>query len=206
MRFLRAPALAVSVLAFCSTASAQTYAPLNCTAPATPISKTLSYSFPGTSRNHVVDIQIAIPTGLPAGVTLPLPAVIWSHGGSSGGNPTKLEDWRTATVEACYVSISIGHNWPDKKLARKICEDVLHVPFPTFCGDPRTKTYKLLNLTKPYDIAEVIDHIMANHADEIDINKIAVAGHSFGAFTALAKLEVSRQLLEVQELHQSHHL
>ncbi len=160
---------------------AHPYEPLVCTAGA-PTLEVVSYTPPGTTQTRSIEIEIVEPTGLPPEATLPLPTVIWSHGGSGGGTPRAMAEWRTATAEACYASVSIGHAWPDPQIEADICTNLLQLTAGVDCG---AGLYKLLNLLRPYDIAAVIDHLEANHAALFDATRIAVGGHSAGSAGAL---------------------
>lgn len=163
--------------AFGAAAIAQTYTPLSCS-QSQPITETVSYTVPGTSVTRSVTIKIVEPTALPAGVTLPLPTVIWSHGGAGGNNANTLADWRGVTAEACYTSVSIGHTWPQPVVEDAICTDLLDLTSGVDCGEGYQK---LLSLLRPWDIVQTIDYLENNYADLVDITKIAVGGHSAGA-------------------------
>ncbi|MEL7091322.1 MAG: hypothetical protein AAFN94_06265 [Pseudomonadota bacterium] len=165
-------------------ARAQTYTSLSCGLPSPGITDTVPYTVPGTTRMRQLDIAIAEPTGLPAGVTLPLPAVIWSHGGATGGGIGNLADWRAATTEACYVSVTIGHTWPRKKVSKEVCEDVFELADPSFCGT-QAGSVKMLSYLRPHDIAAVITHLENAYPGLVDPTKIVVGGHSGGAGGAM---------------------
>lgn len=173
------------LIGYTTVAVGQTYTPLVCSLPTTTTIETVSYTIPGTATTREVDIRIAEPAGLPAGVSLPLPTVIWSHGGAGGGTPQNLEAWRNATTEACYVSVTIGHAWPETPLNEEICDGLFDLVVPDECGIADDKTYKLLNFIRPHDIAAVMDYLEADYDDLVDETKFAIGGHSAGAGGAM---------------------
>jgi hypothetical protein len=123
-------------------------------------------------------ISFAIRT--PNGLAGPLPVVIWSHGGAQGHpNPlTALSEWGELTARAGYVAVGIAHA-PRSEFARKLLCGALGVSDCT--------TFSYLNWDRPHDISKVIDRLAALNAapgplqGRIDMNKIAVGGHSAGS-------------------------
>ena len=174
-----------ALIGYTTAAVGQTYTHLSCSFTKKTTKETVTYTIPGTATPRNIDIRIAKPAGLPAGVSLPLPTVIWSHGGASGGTPKALQAWRNATTEACYVSVTIGHSWPVTPLNEEICDGLLDLVVPDECGGANDKTYKLLNFIRPHDIAAVMDYLEADYDDLVDQTKFAIGGHSAGAGGAM---------------------
>jgi poly(3-hydroxybutyrate) depolymerase len=124
-----------------------------------------------------IKFLIRQPTGAPA----PMPAVVWSHGGAYGklSPATSMVEWSETTARAGYLTVSIAHTPRDEDSRRHLCGVV-------GITDRRTcKHFKYLNLDRPYDIRAVLDemHRLANGdlRGQIDMERVAVGGHSAGA-------------------------
>jgi hypothetical protein len=124
----------------------------------------------------------------------PMPVVVWSHGGASGQtNPlTALEEWSIAAAEAGYVSVSIAHTprTPDERQA--LCDELGF-------DQAGCETFKFLSYDRPRDIALVIDHLVTASsfpqlAGVMDLNKLAVGGHSAGAGGTLMVAGAPREI------------
>jgi dienelactone hydrolase len=131
-----------------------------------------------------VTIAVEEPLGPDSQPLQNAPAVIWMHGGASGGTPRNLAPWRGVTARACYLSVTVGHAWPDAAQAEADCK-WMGLDYPDSCGLARQGRVKLLNLHRPHDLSAVLDHLLATRAGQIDPSRIAVAGHSAGAGAAL---------------------
>jgi acetyl esterase/lipase len=123
-------------------------------------------------------ISFAIRT--PNGLAGPLPVVIWSHGGAEGHlDPlTALSEWGELTARAGYISVGIAHAPRPTFAVSSLCNAL---------GIPDCTTFKYLNWDRPHDISKVIDRLAAINAaagplqGRINMNKIAVGGHSAGS-------------------------
>lgn len=125
---------------------------------------------------RTIEFAIRKPDGAP----IPMPVVIWSHGGPHGKtNPlTSMVEWSNTTAEAGYLTISIAH--APRSDHKRLCQSV-------GINDPGTcELFKYLNWDRPFDISAVIDELerMNQQGDfrgQIGMNHIAVGGHSAGA-------------------------
>ncbi len=180
MRFLSSFFLCVfTLLVTTPTTSAQGYTPLSCTIGSSTL-ETVTYTIPKTATLREIKFRIDIPSGAPEPRDVPLPTVIWSHGGATGGSPNNLAAWRRATTEVCYVSVTIGHSWPEHPLNKEICRDLFGLTDRAGCGTD-TGNIKLLSYVRPFDIAAVMDDLETNYADTVDASKFVIGGHSGGA-------------------------
>jgi hypothetical protein len=130
-----------------------------------------------------VSVLVRVPIGAP----VPLPVVIWSHGGAEGkDNPhNSLSEWSTTTAEAGFLSISVAHTPraapPASDSRLRLCRALV----PPL-NDEQCKLFKYLNWDRPHDIRAVLDELAHMNAQgqlrgQIDMMRIAVGGHSAGA-------------------------
>lgn len=157
------------------------------------ITDTIIYTdIAGLTRS--VRIAIRIPITAP----VPLPVVIWSHGGAEGHtNPAKsMVGWSETTAEAGYLTISIAHS-SRTDTRRLLCNAIMTTVTITETGygwdlrdEDRCEYFKYLNWDRPYDIRAVLDALERMNAQgalqgRIDLAHIAVGGHSSGSSGAL---------------------
>jgi predicted dienelactone hydrolase len=153
------------------------------------ITHTVTYSdIAGAVRS--VPIAIRVPVSAPT----PLPVVIWSHGGASGHiNPANtLSEWSETTAGAGYLTISIAHVPRNKNERWSLCQAIATLPGGRWqLDDQQTCEYfKYLNWDRPHDIRAVLDELAPMNAHGkfqglIDLDHIAVGGHSSGSSGAL---------------------
>jgi predicted dienelactone hydrolase len=132
-------------------------------------------------RNRNVPVKIY----LPAQATHPVPIIIFSHGlgGSRDGYGYLGEYWASHG----YVSVHVQHLGSDSA-----------VWLDSLDGGPMAAMHRAVaNLrnaaNRPLDVSFAIDRLTALNRDtnsplhgRLDLTRIGVAGHSFGAFTTLA--------------------
>ena len=140
-----------------------------------------------------VPIAIRIPLTAPT----PLPVVIWSHGGATGHtNPVKsMVEWSETTAEAGYLTISIAHLprlFTPTDTRTPLCQSIaMQFGSRWDLSDPATcDQFKYLNWDRPHDIRAVLDELERVNAQGrlqglIDLDHIAVGGHSSGSSGAL---------------------
>jgi dienelactone hydrolase len=140
------------------------------------------------------DVPIAIrwPRGKPG----PLPVVIWVHGGGEGhSNPmTSMEEWSTVTAEAGYLSIAGAHELREGKSRDQLCMALGISP----AGCPE---FQPLDWDRPKDVSAIIDELVKPNAQspwrgQIDVNRIAVGGHSAGSAATLTLAGARRLLVD----------
>jgi predicted dienelactone hydrolase len=130
------------------------------------------------SRDRTVPVRIYYP----AQGAGPFPVIVFSHGlgGSRDGYRYLGERWASRG----YVSVHPQHPGSDKEVLRSL------TPFRAMqraAADPRNA------LDRPKDISFVIDQLATLNGKagfplkgKLDLGRIGVGGHSFGAYTALA--------------------
>jgi hypothetical protein len=125
---------------------------------------------------------IAFAIRKPIGAPIPMPVVIWSHGGAEGkDNPlNSMVNWSETTAEAGYLTISIAHTPRTDFEREQLCQSI-GINDPNACA-----LFKHLNWDRPYDISAVINELERTNqqgdlSGQIDIERIAVGGHSAGA-------------------------
>ena len=136
-------------------------------------------SWKDKARDRVVPVNIYAPDA--AKLPGPLPVVILSHGlgGSKDANLIYLAKHLAASG---YIAVTVTHAGSDTEVGLKGGREGLLKALV----DPDN----LLN--RPADISFVIDRMTAKDQDHpllkgrVDAQRIGVAGHSFGAYTALA--------------------
>jgi dienelactone hydrolase len=140
------------------------------------------------------DVPIAIRR--PTGKAGPLPVVIWVHGGGEGhSNPvTSMEEWSTATAEAGYLSIAGAHDLREGKSRDQLCM-ALGIPL-TGCVE-----FQPLDWDRPKDVSAIIDELVKLNAQgpwrgQIDIDRIAVGGHSAGSAATMTVAGARRLRLD----------
>ena len=157
------------------------YFPANQTTFQTVTNQTTYTDNAGLQRT--VAVAIRIPTGAPN----PMPVVIWSHGGATGKTDplNSMVEWSETTAEAGYLTISIAHTPRTDQERQQLCQSI-------GINDPATcEVFKHLNWDRPFDVRAVIDALVQMNQQgefrgKIDVEHIAVGGHSAGAGGALS--------------------
>lgn len=128
-------------------------------------------------RNRSLSVQVRLPSDAPGA----RPVVVFSHGGGprsecSFGNP----EWGESLATAGYVVIHIAHSLSaaDRDTA---CAAV---------GVPNCDQTTAMLYLRPGDVSAVITQIPTlitqyGLSGRVDASRLGVAGHSFGAYTAM---------------------
>lgn len=140
--------------------------------------KTLKTVWHDEARDRDVPVKLYFPA--PAGK---YPVIIFSHG--LGGTCDGYEYLGTSWAENGYVSVHIQHKGSDDAVWRGKANPMQEMK-------KAAMDLKSI-LDRPKDVSFAIDQIGKLNKDEkseikgfCDMDKIGVAGHSFGAYTALA--------------------
>ncbi len=132
------------------------------------------------ARNRVVPVKIYLPPKLTT--ESPAPVVFFSHGlgGSREGYSTTANYW----AEHGYVVIVLQHAGSDSGLWKDQTN-----PITNMLAAMNVENY----MHRVKDVTFAIDYLIAlNHkpahmlSGKVDVEKIAMAGHSFGSHTTLA--------------------
>jgi acetyl esterase/lipase len=122
----------------------------------------------------------------PIGAPLPMPTMVWSHGGADGKSSpaTSMVEWSETTARAGYFTISIAHGPREPGSRRRLCNAI------GITDDATCTVFKYLNWDRPHDIRAVLDELRVlasgEFASQIDVERTAVGGHSAGSGGALA--------------------
>jgi len=134
-------------------------------------------------RERTINIMVRQPD-----ISLsPLPVVVWSHGGAEGQTNarTALKEWSELTARSGYLTVSIAHTPRNPGERSDLC-NALGIANVADC-----EVFKYLNWDRPHDIKEVLAELRRQNAQgdfrgRIDLNRIAVGGHSAGSGAALS--------------------
>jgi predicted dienelactone hydrolase len=135
-----------------------------------------------TKRARMVPVRIYYPAAKQG----PLPVVIFSHGlgGDRNGYSYLGQYWASCG----YVSVHLQHSGTDSDIWQN-AGNIIEMALAT-----KKAVTDLRNaINRPLDVSFAIDRLTQLNGNpkallhrKIDINRIAVAGHSFGGFTSLA--------------------
>jgi predicted dienelactone hydrolase len=136
----------------------------------------------GEWRDAARDRTIPVRIYYPAQGAGPFPVIVFSHGlgGSRDGYRYLGERWASRG----YVSVHPQHPGSDKELLKSAHP---YLSMTLAAADPKNA------LDRPKDITFVIDRLAKLNGEagsplrgKLDLDRIGVGGHSFGAYTALA--------------------
>jgi predicted dienelactone hydrolase len=142
---------------------------------------TVEYTWHDAIRNREVPVKIYYPSSS-AG---PLPVVIFSHG--LGGSREGYEYFGRYLAGSGYVLVHVQHLGSDSSVWKGKPLSELKRAMQDSVRNPENV------LNRPRDVSFAIDQTFAANARDgsplshrLDQNRVAVGGHSFGAWTALA--------------------
>ena len=167
----------VLALAFTAVAGTQSYDPLAVSAAATP--KIVDLTVHDAARNRDLPVRVYLPTN-----TAPVPVILFSHGlgGNREGSKFLGEHWAARG----YVAVFLQHPGSDDSIWKdKPVKDVMA---------DMTRATSLDNfLLREQDVPAVLSQLEIwnaekNHplAGRMNLKKIGMCGHSFGAVTTQA--------------------
>jgi hypothetical protein len=165
--FAQAPACTASPAPDCLYVPAASYG-------VTSFTRSVAYTDNAGSQ-RVVELLIRQPLGAP----LPMPVVVWSHGGAGKTNPaTSMAEWSELSARAGYFSISIAHRQRDETSRTALCQSI-------GIDAAACALFAHLNWDRPHDIRAVLDEVdrmaVTDFRSQIDKARIAVGGHSAGS-------------------------
>jgi hypothetical protein len=115
----------------------------------------------------------------PIGAPLPMPVVVWSHGGTEGKRDAanSMAEGSALSARAGYFSVSIAHAHRNRQSREALCGSI-------GMDTATCRLFSHLNWDRPHDIRVVLDEIHrlagGEFRGQIDTAKIAVGGHSAG--------------------------
>ncbi|MFO1515208.1 MAG: acetylhydrolase [Verrucomicrobiota bacterium] len=138
------------------------------------------FTWHDVKRDRDVPVKIYSPATGPG----PFPVVIFSHG--LGGTCENYEYLGRYWASHGYVSVHVQHLGSDDAIWRAAGLGKGMAAMRQAVADPRNA------INRPRDVSFVIDELerlnreSPSFQDRLDLNRLGVAGHSFGAFTSLA--------------------
>jgi predicted dienelactone hydrolase len=147
------------------------------------------------ARNRAIPLTVYYPVGQGR---WPFPVVIFSHG--AGGSKDGYGYLGSYWAAHGYVVIHPTHLGSDHSLLKK------HRPFYNLRAIKKMVTNRENFINRPEDIRYILDHLadLETQSPELDgmldLKKIGVAGHSFGAYTTLAVAGATVNLPHAQPL------
>ncbi|MEZ4394270.1 MAG: acetylxylan esterase [Polyangiales bacterium] len=157
--------------------------PMEALAPAT-----LSYT-DESGDTRTIRVQVRRPVGARG----PLPVVVWSHGGADGtSNPTNVgAGWDAVFTRAGYLFVAIAHSGRDVASRARLCSALGY-------DTAGCMTFKYLSWDRPHDLRRVLDWLQEQavgaQRGNVDLTRIAYAGHSAGAGAALVVAGATREI------------
>ena len=118
----------------------------------------------------------------------PFPLVVFSHG--TGGSPRATPFWENIWASHGYVSLHVQHLGSDQAVWQRQPEPMKRMKAAAL--NPENATQCPADVSFAIDQAERVQAGDSPLAGRLDLDQIGLAGHSFGAHTALA---VAGQLL-----------
>ena len=143
---------------------------------------TLEQVWHDDARNRDVPVRIYYPKSTDEKTPAAFPVIIFSHGlgGSREGYAYLGEHWASCG----YISVHLQHHGSDKEVLR-------HLRPLKFLREAAANPANAID--RPLDVSFAIDRLTVLNADEkfplhgkLDLARLGVAGHSFGAFTTMA--------------------
>jgi len=138
-----------------------------------------------TARQRDVPVLVRYPAELLATPGAPLPLVVWSHGGQPDvAGRLGSREWSESLVRAGYIVIHMSH------VPRSNAEVVALYAEYGLTPAQGIDCFRYAQVDRPRDARAVLDALPMIQAafpilaGRIDNSRIAMAGHSFGSYTA----------------------
>jgi len=158
-------------------ATAGAYDPLQL--PGMPLAAPVDLTVHDAARSHDIPIRVFLPAA-----TSPAPVVVFSHGlgGSREGSPFLGEHWAARGYAVVFLQHAGSDTavWKDVPAAERMASLKKAASAPNF-------------FLRVQDVPVVLDQLalwdhQAGHAlaDRLDLNRVGMSGHSFGAVTTQA--------------------
>ncbi len=142
--------------------------------------ETVRYDWVDAKRDRNVPAKIYFPkTG-----DGPFPIIIFSHG--LGGTREGYEYLGRHWAGHGYVSVHLQHPGSDDAVWRKAAASDRMSAMRKAAADPRNALNRPLDISFAIDQLEKLNKENSAFEKRLDLERIGVAGHSFGAFTTLA--------------------
>ena len=139
------------------------------------------------ARDRVIPYKVYAPRAVAVAVAVPVVVVSHGVGGSREGLSYLGRHWASHG----YLAVHLQHAGSDEEVLRGLAGAAAMRALQKAAADPRAAA------DRPLDVRFAVDRILADgvghgaFAYRADPGRLAVAGHSFGAFTALAAAGVT---------------
>ncbi len=144
-------------------------------------------SIADTAHGRTIPVRVRYPAQL-AAAGVPLPIVVWVHGGDADPNGRNgSQQWSEAFVRADYITVHFS------VLPRNAAQrEALWQEFGLDASQGSSCGFNVVYVDRPRDTIAVLDALpslgvlIPALANAVDLSRVAVAGHSFGAYTSRA--------------------
>lgn len=140
----------------------------------------LRYDWSDAKRDRKVPVKIYLPKSGDG----PFPVIIFSHG--LGGSREGYEYLGRHWASHGYVSMHLQHLGSDDVVWRDAALGDKMAAMRKATADPRNAINRPLDVSFAIDQLERLNKEKSPFQKRLDLERIGVAGHSFGAFTTLA--------------------
>jgi len=139
--------------------------------------ETALFDWTDAKRGRVVPVKIYIPADAPT----PAPLIVFSHGlgGSREGYAYLGSHWASHGL----ISLHIQHSGSDEEVWRDQTRPLQSMK--RAAADPKNALYRAQDVRFVIDQMERLNREEGGFKNAVDLDKIGVAGHSFGAHTTL---------------------
>lgn len=151
-------------------------------AQATPTDSVVTARFTWHDTKRERDVPVKIYS--PANRTGPFPVILFSHG--LGGTRDNYEYLGEYWASHGYVSVHLQHEGSDDQVWRQAGLFGSKKAMRRAVADPRNAINRTRDVSFAIDELERLNREKSAYQHRLDLSRIGVAGHSFGAFTALA--------------------
>lgn len=141
---------------------------------------TAQFTWHDSKRERDVPVKIYSPV-TDAG---PFPVILFSHG--LGGTRDNYEYLGRYWASHGYVSVHLQHEGSDDKVWREAGPFSGMKAMRQAVGDPRNAINRARDVSFAIDELERLNREKSAYQHRLDLKRIGVVGHSFGAFTSLA--------------------
>ena len=146
-----------------------------------------------TGRPRTIEVTIRVPVNRPGS----LPVIIWAHGGADGRNGVGSSDgalsyWSTFSAALGYLTVSPAFHARNEADQSALC---------SYLGadNDACEYTNSPSWDRPYDMKAILDFLSDQNRSgpfqgRIDMNRVAIGGHSAGSSGTLSMAGASRQI------------
>jgi dienelactone hydrolase len=150
------------------------------TAPGQYEVQTVKYDWTDTNRDRIVPVKIYYPDHADG----KFPVIIFSHG--LGGSRSGYEYLGRYWASHGYISVHLQHLGSDSSVFQGSRPGEIMRSLKRSVANPQNSINRPLDVKFAIDQLEQIDRAESPLRGHLDLDRIGMAGHSFGAFTTMA--------------------